>query len=205
MQTEPWCEIYLLDVASLVADEAAMSCLSPYRQDKVRKFKHDGGRRLSLGAGLLLDYALRRHDMSEKAAEYTFGEHGKPHIEGVHFNLSHSGTMVACAVASCAVGIDIEKTSRRYSEALLRHVCCEAEQEQVRRDPSTFFDLWTAKEAVTKMTGTGIGVDLRNIDISKCTTWRLDEGYAMSLATEEKCNASIVHCTLSTIFADRND
>lgn len=183
------CEVFVLDVSSLAVSEGLLSRLSDDRRRKVLAFSHEAGRRLSLGAGLLLDFALSRHGLRERDAAYVYGRHGKPGLlpcggeDGIHFNLSHSGTMAACALASCAVGVDIERTSRRVSEALIQRVCNAKEQELVHRDPLSFFDLWTAKEAVVKMTGEGISGDLAQIDLHGATTWRLPGDYAMSVCT----------------------
>lgn len=185
------CEVYLLDVSSLSVSESLLQRLSPERQAKVRAYRHEGGQKLSLGAGLLLDSALRRYGLCERKAQYSYGHHGKPHIGGLHFNLSHSGSMAACAIAPHPVGIDLERTQRRISEALLKRVCSTREQEMVSIEPIAFFDLWTAKEAVLKMTGEGINGDLTAIDLKGVATWRLPEGYALSVCTSHPMPVNI--------------
>ena len=60
-------KLYLADVRPL-ADEALfmrlLPCVSDARRAKVTAFKHEGARRLSLGAGLLLRFALRSEGLS---------------------------------------------------------------------------------------------------------------------------------------------
>jgi len=113
--------------------------------------------------------------------ELTFAqnEHGKPHLaavagvearKAVEFNLTHSASIIGCAVASKGrqVGLDAEANDRqvragplsiarrRFSPAEV----CELE-ETLRADGEAsarqrFVDLWTLKEAYVKATGRGI-------------------------------------------------
>lgn len=77
----------------------------------------------------------------------------------LHISISHCRKAVAVAISKDGpVGIDVE-CRRRVGEGLLERVCNEAEQVAVRtsKDPTMeFLRLWTCKEAVLKMRGTGI-------------------------------------------------
>lgn len=97
-------------------------------------------------------------------------EDGKPYAAGLdaHFNISHSGHYVVCAVSEKPVGIDVEQM-RPVRARLAKRVCTEAEyawyqeaesnEETIRR----FFRIWTTKEAYFKWVGTGI-TDLKAFD-----------------------------------------
>lgn len=93
---------------------------------------------------------------------------GKPQVKNapLHFNLSHSGDFVACAVDARPVGVDIE-VIRPVRTALAARVCCPEELDYAAPggtlDPVRFFALWTAKEALLKYRGTGIRGDLREV------------------------------------------
>ena len=95
-------------------------------------------------------------------------ENGKPHVVGlpIHFNVSHSGDFVACAVDNSPVGIDIEQI-RSIRPALVKKVCTEAERAYVEDQEGDmlvrFFEVWTSKEAWFKYIGTGI-TDLKSVD-----------------------------------------
>ena len=54
-------------------------------------------RKNSAGAGWLLRYVLWEEGVSPEAP-VRYGAHGKPYCDGMHFNLSHSGEYVLCAV-----------------------------------------------------------------------------------------------------------
>lgn len=86
---------------------------------------------------------------------------GKPYFPAagcIHFNLSHSGSLVLCAVGDGEVGVDIEEIRPRRDN-LPKAVLTNSEYEAYLREGSTweaFYTLWTRKEAWCKYTGRGI-------------------------------------------------
>lgn len=91
-----------------------------------------------------------------------YGEFGKPYLldyPNIHFNISHSGEYVVCAVCDAPVGIDIQKISV-YNSGIAEKVCLEYEIKQIEQsddNASEFIKLWTKKEAVLKAKGIGLG------------------------------------------------
>ena len=74
-----------------------------------------------MAASALLTWVVRR-ELPEWAGKdarelLVYGPHGKPFLKGnpFYFNLSHSGGIVACAVQTCEVGLDVEK-KREFSQ-----------------------------------------------------------------------------------------
>ncbi len=107
-------------------------------------------------------------------------DHGKPTLAGVaasarpplQFNLAHSGSVVAVALAGpdTEVGIDVEaiQPEMRWS-TIRRHVFSDAEWDETGAadDPTAErFALWARKEAAAKTTGHGLAIDLRHVQIS---------------------------------------
>ena len=96
--------------------------------------------------------------------------HGKPYFPDrpeLHFNLSHSGDLVACAVDCAPVGIDIEMI-RPHHPRLAQRVCSPAELDWVMAQPDpdrALLTLWTKKEARVKWEGCGLTVPLRGIRV----------------------------------------
>ncbi|MDE5740645.1 MAG: 4'-phosphopantetheinyl transferase superfamily protein [Bacteroidaceae bacterium] len=180
---------------------AAIDTLPPWRREKALRFKHLQGRKECTYAYLLLCQALRDiYGITEQPA-FSIGVHGKPRLvltpeppafssPDVHFNLSHCRQAVACVVASCEVGIDIESIGR-YKEPLARHVLNDQELASVQQaaDPQLAFTrYWTQKEAIVKLTGRGIDDDLRNLlliynNVSLHTEEHPDKGYVLTVAT----------------------
>ena len=87
---------------------------------------------------------------------------GAPYLSGhpeISISISHCRKAVAVAVSSEGkVGVDVE-CRRQIGDGLVERVCTEAEQAVVRAagdSTMAFLQLWTRKEAVLKMRGTGI-------------------------------------------------
>jgi 4'-phosphopantetheinyl transferase len=101
------------------------------------------------------------------------GEHGKPELAGrvIEFNASHSGDLVALAFArETAVGIDVERRRALHDPlAIARRFFSEGELAFISAASdidAAFFTVWTAKEAIVKASGKGIGAgDLRGFTV----------------------------------------
>lgn len=118
------------------------------------------------------DSMLIGETLAKAAIRQTFGipiqrqhivsDNGKPYLENfpdVHFNISHSGEYVVCAVSDVPIGVDIQKIYKRYTPELSARVCSDAEIAKIehsRQPAAEFTGLWTKKEAVVKMHGIGI-------------------------------------------------
>ena len=160
-------KVYIAD-ATVLRDEQLYrrlySGLDASRRAKADRFRFEKDKRLSVAAGVLLQYALQRENVREPSIEVA--PNGKPYLvgeEGVYFNLSHSEGMVMCAVAGQEVGCDVEKKTvldRRLAEYVMteyelgRIYGLESETQQ----QEMFFRLWTLKESYMKATGLGIGL-----------------------------------------------
>lgn len=155
-----------------LAREIAM--LPQWRQEVVMKYKFESGRRESALAFRLLQQMLSEYDATIDTAhlEFDIAEHGKPSLRnhaGIYFNLSHCKYAVACAVGSEPVGIDIECTGR-YKQSLAEYCMSKEEMQWIAASPADatetdvrFTELWTRKEALLKLIGTGITDDVKNI------------------------------------------
>lgn len=98
--------------------------------------------------------------------EISFLENGKPFLKkGRGFiSLSHSGDYVLCGVSKKLIGVDIEKF-RPINLRVARRFCSERELESCT-DLTTFFRLWTLKEAYYKIKGEVD--DIKKIEFSFC-------------------------------------
>ncbi len=87
---------------------------------------------------------------------------GKPYFVGeteLYFNLTHSHTLAAAALASCPVGIDLEfLRPERDVKRIAARFFTDIEREAWSRLPTAerFFALWTKKEASAKLCGKGL-------------------------------------------------
>ena len=129
------------------------------RREQVMRFRFEKDRRLCLGAGLLLAYALRQAGTTDLSLRRL--SNGKPvlaNAPGIHFNLSHSGTLAACAVSDQPVGVDVE--ALQNADPGVVAMCFQPiEREWIDRADDrrrAFTRLWTRKESYLKMRGTGL-------------------------------------------------
>ena len=103
------------------------------------------------------------------ALRFATAPQGKPSLvdhPGVEFNASHADGMLAVAVSSRPVGIDIEAADRRLvgPERLARRLFSPAELAAWMGDPQPgpLLRRWTEVEAVLKGAGTGIAGGTRD-------------------------------------------
>lgn len=161
--------VYALNVRNLpdpVAEPGVMEGLWEERKQKILRYKLEQSRKQSLGAGLLLKWALQRHGAAGKQLSY--GANGKPESEGVYFNLSHSGEWAVCAIGDAQVGCDVEEIAsvrngiaeRFFTENEVQYLA----QFEGERRKEEFFRLWTLKESYMKMTGEGMSLGLKHFE-----------------------------------------
>lgn len=166
------------DIAGITEErlEEMLELMPPWRREVTLRYKRHGSRRESAAAFLLLQDMLREEYGITEPLAFEYGDLGKPHLIGhndIHFNMSHCRNAVACAVAEHPVGIDIESLGRyrkplaeytlsKDEQQLLSHAAYEGLSAEESRDVA-FVTLWTKKEALLKLVGTGIVSDLKNI------------------------------------------
>lgn len=163
--------VYITDT-SLLPDPREhpqwLTGLPTARREHVLRPAGASARRDRLGSSLLLQTLFQQHgtDWSDLSS----GKYGKPEVDGLCFNLSHSHGMAVCAVGSAAVGCDIERIAP-VRERVVRRAFSPAEQAHLARFSGPdrdreFTRLWTMKESYLKMTGEGLRLPLDQIVFS---------------------------------------
>lgn len=146
---------------------AVLQDISSKRRDRVMAYQQADDRKRCLGAGILLAKILPLY--GENPEKITLGPMGKPEAEKIHFNISHSGDWVICAVSGKAVGCDIEKIDQEPEGVAQRFfhqneaVYLQKFQGEERNE--MFFRLWTWKESYMKMTGEGVHLLQQDFEI----------------------------------------
>lgn len=99
--------------------------------------------------------------------------------DGWHWSVSHKRHFAVAAVARQPIGVDVEEVRPR-DPAALAEIATAAELSIIAaRNELTFFQLWTAKEAVTKALGLGLAAfDQCRLMEAGVTQWRLHCGHA---------------------------
>lgn len=133
-------------------------------------------RRFAAGRGALRSILARYLSIEPDRVEFAYSRRGKPFLFNprvdIHFNVSHShDLMVAAICRDWPVGVDIEKQdSRFHAMDIAARYFCESEQVEIAQAEGparlrTFFQLWTAKEAVLKATSLGLALELSKLEI----------------------------------------
>jgi 4'-phosphopantetheinyl transferase len=160
----------------LTSDEfrRLLFAVSPERRAALARLRRVEDRRRALLGDVLARFMIAG-EMSLRADELTFAadRYGKPALAGragPHFNVSHSGAYVVCAVSEEAVGVDVEvvgtpnlNVARRFfhdaeRDYVLSHA---ADGEKTR----AFYRIWTMKESYIKRDGRGLGVPLASFNV----------------------------------------
>lgn len=165
--------------------------LPQWRREKALRYRHFGGQAECTLSYLLLLDALHREYGIASMPTFVENEHGKPSLQEfphIHFNISHCHSAVACAVDDRPVGIDVEDLGR-YREGLAAYCMNDVEISMTGSSDMAFTRLWTQKEAVFKLQGTGIRDNIKDIllpentcDIEITTTEYPEEGFVLSIA-----------------------
>ncbi|WP_281237366.1 4'-phosphopantetheinyl transferase family protein [Bacillus safensis] len=160
------------------------------------------------------------HDMYDLPMDQIVIEtegNGKPvvrQLPSFHFNLSHSGDWVVCAVDDAPVGIDIEEIKPIDLAIAKRFFSADEYQDLLsqpaERQEAYFFHLWSMKEAFIKLTGKGLSYGLSSFTArlsedgqaeltlpdheAPCfvQTYSLDPAYQMAVCTRKSAAAENV-------------
>ncbi len=167
-------------------------------QRKVNEYRQVKDQLRSFGAYLLLAYAYELQPdgrCAERIPEIVRTEDGKPFFEGteqLHFNLSHSGEYVVCAISDDICGVDIQEI-RPFKEQFAKRFFSEMEQKYMETElfagrslDVVGTEIWCKKESLGKCRGYGLAEGTRMLDTEDCTEQigvvhtLAEEGYVMS-------------------------
>lgn len=156
--------------------------------------------RYLLGKILLLKAMALHHPVPFTLDQLQEDAYSKPHFPGApHFNISHSGNYVLCAMSSSGViGVDVEHV--HPVEVGDFEKCFTGQEWTVIHNDveplQAFFRFWTRKEAVMKADGRGMHIELLSFEVINDQVlldgryWHLQElrladDYCAHLATPE--------------------
>ncbi|MEA2165071.1 MAG: 4-phosphopantetheinyl transferase [Thermoanaerobaculia bacterium] len=167
-------EVFFIDIrVPRDVIDALAALLTDTERARASRYRFDDDRRRSIVARAATRRMIGRAIGSDpRTLTIVEEEHGKPALPGheIEFNASHSGDLVALTLAATPVGIDIERRRALHAPlTLARRFFSPAEFAYVSTAAdlaSAFFRVWTAKEAIVKASGKGIGAsDLRGFTV----------------------------------------
>ncbi|PIE88828.1 MAG: hypothetical protein CR997_14350 [Acidobacteria bacterium] len=146
---------------------------SPERRKRAMCYRKDDDQMRCLLAESLLEQVLQQRGIAEADQHIERTRFGKPVLmanDRQHFNLSHSGAWVVCAVDGEPVGIDIEQRVNRRDIEFDGLFTAEemAYLENGRKSLlwQRFYRLWTLKESYLKALGTGLYRSMQSFTVS---------------------------------------
>jgi 4'-phosphopantetheinyl transferase len=183
-------EVWHADVARLdELSELGDAVLDAEERQRAATFARADDRREYVAAHLLLRGLLGRR-LGDQPDRLRFrrapcpacgGPHGRPELDlagnggpdreaPLHFSLSHAGGAVLVALADRPVGVDVEAWPSDETLTAVSPTLPVAERAAVaaasrRARPAAFARAWARLEAYLKGVGTGIAVDLSQVDL----------------------------------------
>ena len=205
----------IFDHMHLCTDEAVREMLplvSEQRRQQALRYSHTFGRFCCLKSYLMLLELLSAvyPELDTSKPEFGYTAQGKPFLlarPDIHFSISHTKNAILVAISDAPIGVDIE-AFRSPSAALIARTMNATEQAaiatadgwNIHRTPVTrealFSAIWTRKEAVLKLRGTGIEGDLKHVlSGSEAIFTRIfpRKSYAFSIAQQTISPFEILH------------
>lgn len=162
-------------------------------------------RKCELATGeYLLSYALKSVyglELSDLRRERT--ELGKPYFvdrADIHYNISHSGDYMICAIGNCPMGVDIQQHRSLNLPRMAKRNLSPAEYaiwEKSEHPLEQFYEFWVQKESYLKWTGEGITKDLRSLPMDGTGRMlNVPEGYSGALWCEVEVEVEVQLVTI---------
>lgn len=152
------CDVYLAPLPETLPE---VSLYPPERALEVQSTCHEAlQRRRYWGWKLLQTAAERSFGVDFRSLHFEKTSFGKWTCDRFSFSLSYTEGTVAVAVSDAPVGIDLENIrvfQEKFQgrlEQFLQKITVDAEKD-IPPDPDAALSLWTAKESVFKLHGTG--------------------------------------------------
>jgi len=146
--------------------------LPEFLQEKINRYKSGAEQVASLSGICLLAHGLKKSgEAPHHLGGLRFDKNNRPFLKDlpdIDFNISHSGLLVACAIARGArVGIDIENHQLINIYNLRAQFTPKEwdELENTENAQSLFYKLWVQKEALLKADGSGLSISPSTLEI----------------------------------------
>lgn len=156
--------------------------------------KHPDVRAASLTAWNLLDRGLKQLGFV-RLPEVVFEAGGKPRFTNsdLSFSLSHSGKLAAALLSPAPCAVDLEQLRPEVAARLRERCLSDAE----RTAGCGFFECWTKKECIGKLSGKGIPAHPAQLD-------SLDPAYADRFFIHEIREDGAARYVLAVLCMDGN-
>jgi 4'-phosphopantetheinyl transferase len=144
--------------------------LAPDERARADRFKFEiDADRLIIARGVLRLLMGKFLDLPAERVIFSYSAMGKPSLDGLEFNVSHSGAVILIATHDHCIGVDVESLDQTIDVDVGRLCFTERERALLSNSVSPikeFFRLWTRKEAGVKAVGSGLSFPLLDIDVA---------------------------------------
>lgn len=152
--------------------ETLINYVSEEKRQRAKKFiKTEDKVRCILGELLLRKVLVENFQINNNSIIFEKNQYGKPKITGredVHFNISHSGNYVVCAVDYDEIGIDVEEIGNSDISGIVTSFFGDKEKEYIlgkENETDRFYEIWTLKESFVKCIGKGLSMPFNKFNI----------------------------------------
>lgn len=214
-------KIYAVKISEIEDQELNTLCsyISLDKKSRIEKFIYKKDKIRALIGEILLKVIINQ-EIGLKVEDIAFDKnsYGKPHLvncDKFHFNISHSGEFVVCAVDDKPIGIDVEEERDIKFEEIADSFFTEKELHYIMKEDSEpslskFYRIWTLKESYIKCCGKGLSIPLKSFSIdinndepikviseqesSECVfkSYDIEPGYKMSVCSFNRSIPSII-------------
>lgn len=185
--------VEISDISELMLNRLCLLITSE-KKIKIENFinKKDKIRAL-IGEVLIRTIISKELNIRNKYIKFNKNKYGKPYLENYlnfHFNISHSGNYVVCAVDNKSIGIDIEVIKHIDYEEISKNFFAAKEFDYITNEDSKFqlerfYEIWTLKESYIKCCGQGLSIPLKSFFIER------DEYGNNKVISNNKCKEHI--------------
>ncbi len=158
--------VFLIDIESQVLKLSELyEFLSPEEKIKSKSYRQQKDTERYIISKAYLRLLLSKFlNIEPRRIEFDKNENHKPFLQNLkdlHFNISHSGNLIAIAFCEYSVGIDVEKIDLLFNyNDIIDRSFSQLERDSIKYNKDNahkqFYSLWTRKEALVKATGKGI-------------------------------------------------
>ncbi|OPA80596.1 peptide transporter [Paenibacillus selenitireducens] len=143
--------------------------VSNEKQEKIKRFRFDIDKKLSLYSELLIRIIVCRNtDIKNQDIVFEKTYYGKPMLRNLsefHFNISHTRNAIAVAISDYPIGVDIESIKNAEMDIVERFFNIDEFSyitENTSDQDKRFYEIWTKKEAYIKYIGKGLSMSLNS-------------------------------------------
>lgn len=141
---------------------------------KASAYRSNTARDLYISGKVLQRFSLSHYEGAILPKDWSFRirEHGKPRVATkmpkVCFNISKTENLIVVAVGLCNIGVDVECLRADFDFENIKSAFSDSETIEIQDEfgvacKDRALQIWTAKEAVVKLDGRGMGIPFREL------------------------------------------